>query len=91
LVHYPTMLQRGCHLYVAYSVAFKEWEKKENAEAGIRVARLDLNFARRRCQHSRCVKERAKKEQEIAALAETQAIPSVSSSSSVAASTQREY
>jgi len=91
LVHYPTMLQRGCHLYVAYSVAFKEWEKKENAEAGIRVARLDLNFARRRCQHSRCVKERAKKEQEIAALAETQAIPSASSSSSVAASTQREY
>lgn len=82
LVHYPTMLQRGCHLYVAYSVAFKEWEKKENAEAGIRVARLDLSFARRRCQHSRCVKERAKKEQEIAALTAAQAIPS-----SVAAST----
>jgi predicted neuraminidase len=82
LVHYPTMLQRGCHLYVAYSVAFKEWEKKENAEAGIRVARLDLSFARRRCQHSRCVKERARKEQEIAALTAAQAIPS-----SVAAST----
>ena len=65
LIHYPTMLQRGCHLYVAYSVAFKEWEKKENSEAGIRVARLDLNFSRRRCQHSRCVKERAKKDQEI--------------------------
>ena len=59
LVHYPTMLQRGCHLYVAYSVAFKEWEKKEKAEAGIRVARLDLSFTRRRCQHSpRCAKER---------------------------------
>jgi len=67
LVHYPTMLQRGCHLYVAYSVAFKEWEKKEKAEAGIRIARLDLSFTRRRCQHSRCAKERDKKAQEVAA------------------------
>ena len=67
LVHYPTMLQRGCHLYVAYSVAFKEWEKKEKAEAGIRVARLDLSFTRRRCQHSRCAKEREKRAHEVAA------------------------
>ena len=64
LIHYPTMLQRGCHLFVAYSVAFKEWAKKESSIAGIRVARLDLSFSRRRCQHSRCLKERAKKESE---------------------------
>lgn len=58
MVHYPTMLQRGCTLYVAYSVNFKDNITPEGETGGIRIARIDLSLTRRRCQHSRCKKLR---------------------------------
>jgi hypothetical protein len=63
MVHYPTMLQRGCTLYVAYSVTFKENATPEGETGGIRLARVDLSLTRRRCQHSRCKKMKEEREE----------------------------
>ena len=63
MVHYPTMLQRGCTLYVAYSVTFKDNATPEGETGGIRLARIDLSLTRRRCQHSRCKKMKEEREE----------------------------
>lgn len=63
MIHYPTMLQRGCTLYVAYSVTFKENATPEGETGGIRLAHIDLSLTRRRCQHSRCKKLKEEREE----------------------------
>ena len=63
MIHYPTMMQRGCTLYVAYSVTFKDNATPEGETAGIRLARIDLSLTRRRCQHSRCKKMKEEREE----------------------------
>ena len=45
--HYPTLLQRGCDLFMAYSVAFSGVveEDSDRLQTGIRVARMRLRLS----------------------------------------------
>lgn len=45
--HYPTMLQVGCRLLVAYTISFKSgpWHGPAGMPSGIRIASIALDFA----------------------------------------------
>jgi predicted neuraminidase len=45
--HYPTMLQVGCRLLVAYTVSFKQlpWPGPKGMHSGIRLASIALDFS----------------------------------------------